>query len=187
MKEYPLAKVFQLLEPGPTVLVSTAQGGRANLMTMSWHMMMEFVPPLLACVVSSANHSFGALSRTGECVIALPALDLARKVVDVGNCSGRDVDKFAALGLTPVPASLVTPPLVGECFANLECRVADAALRDKYNLFVLEVVQAWRTPALMGPDLRPPKTIHHNGDGTFRVAGPTLNLKSRMVKWPEFV
>ncbi|PKN07037.1 MAG: flavin reductase [Deltaproteobacteria bacterium HGW-Deltaproteobacteria-8] len=187
MKDYPLAKVFQLLEPGPTLLVSTAQRGRANLMTMSWHMMMEFEPPLLACVVSNANHSFTALSKTGECVLALPHVGLAKQVVDVGNCSGRDVDKFASLGLTPVPAALVKPPLVGECFANLECRVADTALVDTYNLFVLEVVRAWRTPALMGPDLRPPKTIHHNGDGTFRVAGRTLNLRARMVKWPEFV
>ncbi len=187
MKDYPLAKVFQLLEPGPTVLVTTALAGRANVMTMSWHMMMEFEPPLIGCVLSGANHSFAALLQTGECVIALPDVGLARQVVDIGNCSGRDVDKFASIGLTSLPAARVQAPLVAECFANLECRVADTTLVEQYNFFVLEVLQAWRTPALMGPDLRAPKTIHHVGDGTFRVAGQTLNLKSRMVKWPQFV
>src|SRR5674476_296086 len=125
MKDLPLSKVYQLLEPGPVVLLTTARKSRANVMTMSWHMMVEFEPPLVACVVSSANHSFEALRATGECVIALPARKLAAKVVKVGNSSGRDVDKFAAFGLTPLPAENVSPPLIAECFANLECKVAD--------------------------------------------------------------
>ena len=94
MKDLPLSKVYQLLEPGPVVLLTTAHKGRANVMTMSWHMMVEFEPPLVACVVSSADYSFAALRATKECVIAIPALELAPKVVKVGNCSGRDVDKF---------------------------------------------------------------------------------------------
>jgi len=185
MKDYPLSKVFHLLEPGPTVLVTTAQEGRANVMTMSWHMMMEFEPPLIGCVVSAWNHSFTALAATRECVIAIPALALAETVVDIGNCSGRDTDKFAAFGLTTRPAARVHPPLLAECFANLECRVADDALVDKYNLFVLEVVKAWVDPKQFGPKKPAPQTLHHNGDGTFRVAGETLDLKARMVKWPE--
>lgn len=124
MKDLPLSKVYQLLEPGPVVLLTTARNGCANVMTMSWHMMVEFEPPLVGCVVSSASHSFAALRATRECVIAVPAVELAAKVVQVGNCSGRDVDKFAAFGLTPMPAERVAPPLVGECFANLECKVA---------------------------------------------------------------
>ena len=127
MKDLPLAKVYQLLEPGPVVLLTTSRKGRANVMTMSWHMMVEFEPPLVACVVSGANYSFAALRATGECVIAIPAAKLARKVVEVGNCSGRDVDKFEAIGLTRAPAAKVAPPLVAECFANLECRVADTS------------------------------------------------------------
>ena len=175
MKALPLSKVYQLLEPGPVVLVTTAHKGRANVMTMSWHMMVEFEPPLVACVVSNANHSFIALKATGECVIAIPARKLAPKVVRVGNLSGRDVDKFEVVGLTPVPAERVAPPLVAECFANLECKIADAALVNKYNLFILEVVKAWIDPAQ-----RRPKTIHHHGYGTFVVDGETIKLKSKM-------
>src|ERR1019366_3052513 len=72
MKNLPLSKVYQLLEPGPVVLLTTAQNGHANVMTMSWHMMVEFEPPLVACVVSSADYSFAALRATKECVIAVP-------------------------------------------------------------------------------------------------------------------
>jgi flavin reductase (DIM6/NTAB) family NADH-FMN oxidoreductase RutF len=95
--------------------------GRANVMTLSWHMMVEFEPPLIACVVSNRNYSFAALRASKECVIAVPAVELAPTVVSVGNCSGRDVPKFERFGLTPVPAARVAPPLVAECFANLEC------------------------------------------------------------------
>ncbi len=175
MREWPLAKVYQLLEPGPVVLLATAHKGRANVMTMSWHMMIEFEPPQFACVVSGANYSFAALAATGECVIAIPARKLATKVVKVGNSTGRDRDKFAAFGLTKMPAARVKPPLIRECFANLECKVTDRRLVNKYNLFILEVLKAWIDPAQKNP-----KTIHHKGYGVFVVDGPTITLKSRM-------
>jgi flavin reductase (DIM6/NTAB) family NADH-FMN oxidoreductase RutF len=175
MKTLPLSKVYQLLEPGPVVLLTTVRKGRANVMTMSWHMMVEFEPPLVACVVSNAGYSFAALRATKQCVIAIPELRLAPKVVKVGNCSGRDLDKFARFGLTPVRAKRVAPPLVAECFANLECRVSDTRLVNAYNLFVLEVLKAWIDPAQ-----KHPKTIHHHGYGKFVVDGETIRLKSRM-------
>ena len=175
MRDLPLAKVYQLLEPGPVVLLTTTRKGRANVMTMSWHTMVEFEPPLVACVVSNANYSFAALRTTKECVIAIPALELAPKVVAIGNCSGRDVEKFGTIGLTPAPAERVAAPLVAECFANLECKVVDTRLVNKFNLFVLEVLKAWIDPAQ-----KDPKTIHHHGYGRFTVDGETIKLKSRM-------
>jgi len=175
MKDLPLSKVYQLLEPGPVVLLTTARKQRANVMTMSWHMMVEFEPPLVACVVSNADYSFAALRATKECVIAVPAVQLASKVAKIGNCSGRDLDKFAAFGLTPVPAQRVAAPLIAECFANLECRVADTRLVNQYNLFILEVLKAWIDPAQ-----KKPKTIHHQGYGKFVVDGETIKLPSKM-------
>ena len=175
MKEMALAKVYQLLEPGPVVLLTTARNGRANVMMMSWHMMVEFEPPLVACVVSGADYSFAALRATKECVIAIPAAHLAQKIVGVGNCSGRDVAKFEKFALTPLPAECVKAPLIAECFANLECRLADSRLVNKYNLFVLEVLKAW-----IDPKQRNPKTIHHHGYGKFVVDGEMIKLKSRM-------
>ena len=147
MKNLPLEKVYALIEPGPVVLLSTARKSRANVMTMSWHMMLEFEPPMLSCVVSAGNYSFAALRATKECVIAIPGVAMARTVVDIGNCSGREVDKFAKFGLTAVPAALVAAPLIGECQVNLECRVTDTKMVNKYNMFVLEVVKAERSGA----------------------------------------
>src|ERR1035437_8720793 len=71
MKDLPLSKVYQLLEPGPVVLLTTAHKGRANVMAMSWHMMVEFEPPLVACIVSNRDYSFTALRASKECVIAI--------------------------------------------------------------------------------------------------------------------
>ena len=175
MKDLPLSKVYQLLEPGPVVLLTTAHKGRANVMTMSWHMMVDFEPPLVACVVSNRDHSFRALRATKECVIAIPAVELAPVVVEIGNCSGRDVDKFEAFHLTPMKTERVGPPLVAECFANLECKLVDTRLVNRYNLFVLEVLKGW-----IDSTKKNPKTIHHQGFGSFVVDGETIKLKSKM-------
>ena len=142
MEEFPLSKVYQLIEPGPVLLLTTRGEFGPNVMTVSWHMMVEFDPPVIACIVSSGDFSFTALRSTRECTIAIPAVELAEKVVNVGNCSGRNVEKFAAFSLTPLPASTVMAPLIAECFANLECRVTDAGMVDRYNLFILEVTKA---------------------------------------------
>jgi flavin reductase (DIM6/NTAB) family NADH-FMN oxidoreductase RutF len=172
----PLSKVYGLLEPGPVTLVTTAWKGRTNVMTMSWQTMLEFVPPLVACVVSDRNFSFGMLRSSRECVINVPTVELARKVVRCGNTSGRDVDdKLRALRLTAVPAREVDAPLIDECYASLECRVVDTRMVARYGLFVLEVVRAW-----VDPSRKDPRTLHHRGNGRFMVAGKTIALPSRM-------
>ncbi len=174
-RSFPLSKVYGLLEPGPVVLLTTAGRRCPNVMTQSWHTMLDFEPPLVACVVSNRNFTFNVLKKTRECVINIPTLELAGQVVACGNCSGRDVDKFAAVGLTPVPASRVRAPLIAECYANLECRVVDTRAVNRYCLFVLEVVKAWIDPAQ-----KHPRTIHHLGKGAFMVAGETIELPSKM-------
>ena len=174
-KSFPLSKVYGLLEPGPVVLVTTAQKGRANIMTLSWLTMMDFEPPLVGMVMSDRHYSFAALKATKQCVINIPTVELAAKVVGVGNSSGRRLDKFTAFGLTPRPAKHVAPPLIDECYANLECRVTDARLATRYNFFVLEVIKAWIDPARQRP-----RTLHHLGKGRFVVDGRTITLPSRM-------
>ena len=174
-KSFPLSRVYTLLEPGPVVLITTTRRGVHNIMTQSWHTMMEFEPPLVGCVISGRNHSFDALKATRECVINIPTVEVAKQVMTIGNCSGRKVDKFAYTGLTPVEASLVQTPLIAECYANLECRVADMRLVNSYNFFILEVMKAWIDPAVKNP-----KTLHHRGKGEFMIAGDTIKLPSRM-------
>ncbi|ARN80245.1 flavin reductase family protein [Methylocystis bryophila] len=175
MKDLPLSKVYQFLEPGPVVLLTTAHKGRANVMTMSWHMMVDFDPPLIACIVSNRDHSFTGLRATKECVIALPSIEIAEKVAAIGNCSGRDTDKFDAFHLTLGEAKHVGAPLVAECFVNIECKVVNTSLVNKYCLFVLEGLKGW-----IDPTQKEPRTLHHKGFGKFIVDGETIELKSRM-------
>jgi flavin reductase (DIM6/NTAB) family NADH-FMN oxidoreductase RutF len=172
-RKLPLSRVYRLLESGPVVMMTTAREGRANVMPMSWHTMMEFEPPLVGCIVSDRNHSFGTLKATRECVLNIPTVELAAKVVGCGNTTGRRVDKFERFGLTPERASRVAAPLIGECYASLECRVVDTRLVTKYGFFVLEVLAAW-----VDPLRKAPRTIHHRGRGVFMVAGRTLRLRS---------
>ena len=142
-------------------------------MPMSWHTMMEFMPPLVGCVVSSANYTFEVLRKTGECVINIPTVELAKKVVGCGNASGESEDKFQEFGLTPLPSMVVKAPLVAECYANLECKVVDRKLVTKYNFFVLEVIRAW-----IDPCCKRPRTLHHQGEGVFAIPGRTIELPS---------
>jgi flavin reductase (DIM6/NTAB) family NADH-FMN oxidoreductase RutF len=174
-ESFPLPKVYGLLEPGPVVLVSTAREGRANIMTMSWHTMLEFEPPLIGCVISSRNYTFDIVKATKQCVINIPTLELSKKVVGCGNTSGRTVDKFKEFGLTPVAASCINAPLIDECYVNLECRVIDDKMVPQYNFFILEVIKAW-----IDPKKEHPQTIHHLGEGAFMVAGETIQLPSKM-------
>ena len=143
-------------------------------MTMSWHTMIDFEPPLVGCVISDRNHTFRMLKASRECVINIPTVELASKAVRCGNTSGRTVDKFKAFRLTPVPGACVQAPLIDECYANLECRVVDTRMVARYDLFILEVVKAWIDPARKNP-----RTIHHLGGGDFMVAGRTITLPSK--------
>ncbi len=173
MKKLPLNKVFMLLEPGPVILVTTAGGGKNNIMTISWHMVMDFTPQF-ALLTGPWNHSYEALVKNRECVIAVPTVDLSRQVVEIGACSGSDTDKFKKFGLTPLKAKSVKAPLVKECLANIECRVTDHI--EKHNIFVLDAVRAWIDSAR-----KERRTFHANGDGTFVVDGRTISHRELML------
>ncbi|WP_158808524.1 flavin reductase family protein [Beijerinckia sp. L45] len=178
MRDVDPVLAYRFLEAGPIVLVTTADAGRANIMTMGFHMVVRHAPPLIGVVIGPWDHSHAALVETRECVICVPTVDLARKVVDIGNCSGDDVDKFERFGLTPEPAAMVQAPHIRECLANIECRIADDRMASDYDLFLLEPV------AIRYDDERKERrTLHHNGDGTFTVDGRTVDLRERMILW----
>ena len=140
--DFPVSEIRRFLEPGPVVLVSSAGKDERNIMTTGWHMVMEFTPSLVGCLISRDNYSYGLISRSRECVINVPTVELAREVAGIGNCSGSTVDKFEKFKLTAIPADQVKAPLIAQCYANLECALADDRLRDRYNLFIFEVVKA---------------------------------------------
>src|SRR5659263_197285 len=88
MSQLKLSKAFTLMESGPVVLVTTHDGKKDNIMTISWTMVMDFTP-VFAITTGEWNHSFAALRKNRECVIAIPTVDLLDKVVGIGTCSGQ--------------------------------------------------------------------------------------------------
>lgn len=178
MEIMPISKAFTLVEPGPVVLVTTSDGVKNNIMTISWTMVMDFTP-MFAITTGPWNYSYAALQKTKNCVISIPTVDLLDKLVGVGTCSGADTDKFAKFRLTPVGSQHVGSPLIQECLANIECQVVDIV--EKHNIVVLEGVAAYYDHSR-----KEKRTVHAIGDGTFIVDGRTLNRRDMMkAKLPE--
>lgn len=173
MRTLPIAKAFTLLEPGPVVLLTTCDGSRNNIMTLSWTMVVDFTP-VFAITTGSWNHSYTALRKTRQCVLAIPTVDLLDTVIGIGTCSGRDTDKFATFGLTAAKAKRVKAPLIKECLANIECRVVEFISR--HNLIILEGVAAH-----IDSTRKERRTVHAVGDGRFVVDGRTLDRRKQMA------
>ena len=176
-KDFPVSKIRQILEPGPVVLVSSAWKGKKNIMTMGWHVVMEFSPSLVGCVIAQDNVSFEMIRKSCVCVINVPTADMVDQVVGIGNCDGDELDKFERFGLTPVDAATIAAPLIEECFANLECRIVDTRLVKKYNFFILEVVKAH-----VATIPKYPRTLHYRGEGTFITSGSVLHRAKTFTK-----
>ena len=173
MRQLNLSKAFTLMESGPVVLVTTRDGNASNIMTISWTMVLDFTPKF-AITTGEWNHSFAALEKNRECVIAIPTVDLLDTVVGIGTCTGSDTDKFSKFKLTPVQAKLVNAPLIKECLANIECKVID--IIKKHNIVVLEAVAA-----TINTTRQETRTVHAVGDGTFIVDVLKMDRKKMMA------
>jgi len=173
MKKMQISKAFTLMESGPVVLVTTHDGKKNNIMTISWTMVVDFTP-VFAITTGSWNYSFAALQKTKECVIAIPTVDMLDKVVGVGTCSGSDTDKFEKFMLTPVKGKHVKAPLIKECLANIECKVADIVR--KHNIIVLDAMAAY-----IDDKRKEKRALHAVGDGTFIVDGRKMDRRKMMA------
>lgn len=180
MKTMDLAKAFTLIEPGPVVLVTTSDHKKNNIMTISWTMVVDFIPRF-AITTGSWNYSYAALKKSRECVLAIPTIDLLDKVVGIGTCSGLDTDKFAKFALTPLKAKRIQAPLIKECYANIECKVID--IIKKHDIVILEGVAVHYSA-----ERKEKRFIHAIGDGTFTVDGRKYDRKKKMrEKFPDII
>lgn len=166
----PVDKIRRFLEPGPIVLVSSRWKEETNIMSMGWHTVMEFSPSRIGCFITGANHSYDLIRKSRECVINIPTVQLLDEVIGIGNTRGTQVDKFKKFKLTPEEAVEVNAPLIKECYANFECKVADESMLRKYNFFILEVVKAH---AAVYPKY--PTTVHYRGEGVFMISGKNIS------------
>lgn len=174
--DYPVADIRHYLEPGPVVLVTSRWKNERNVMVLGWHTVMEFTPSLVGCIIAPSNHSFELIRSSRECVINIPTVEMIDTVVDIGNCSGAEVDKFSRFGLSTSAASKVGAALIDDCFVSLECKLYDDCLIDTYNYFIFEVVKAH---AVVSPKY--PETVHYTGDGQFMAAGKHVSRRGRFL------
>lgn len=134
-------KPGNMLYPLPVVMVSVAdRGGNNNIITIGWVATVCTNPPMVSISVRPERYSYSILKDTGEFVINLTTKKLAYATDYCGVKSGRDVDKFKELNLTPVPASKVKAPLIAESPVNIECRVNRVIPLGSHDMFLADVL-----------------------------------------------
>ena len=134
-------KAGNMLNPVPAVMVTVAdEDGRANIITVAWAGTVCTNPPMVSISVRPSRYSYDIIQRTGEFVINLTNEKLVRSCDYCGVVSGRDVDKFQKMNLTPLPMEHVKAPGIAESPVNIECKVTEIQPLGSHTMFVAEVV-----------------------------------------------
>lgn len=185
-KPVALEHASRLINHGPTVLVTSAHGGRRNIMAAAWSMPVEFTPPRVAVVVDKHTLTRELVAASGAFALCLPGPSLADLTFAVGSESGREVDKFARHGLATTRGPVLGLPLLEDgCAAWMECRlIPEAHTEDAYDTCFAEVVAAAADERIFKAgrwDFRDDnsdlQTIHHLGAGRFVRAGGVIQAR----------
>ena len=139
----PLSTAYRVLNPGCVTVVSVGDASGSNLFAVTWNMPVRKDPPMAALLSGKRHHSYPFIQRTGELAINVLHADRMDALYAAGVLSGAQVaDKWTACGLTPEPASTITPPVVAEAIATLECRVVQVVDLGRSALLVVQIVAA---------------------------------------------
>lgn len=134
-------KPGNMLYPVPAVMVSCGrEGEKPNIITVAWAGTVCSDPPMVSISVRRERYSYGIIRETGEFVINLVNRELVRAADYCGVKSGRDEDKFAAMGLTAQPSRYVKAPGIGESPVSLECRVTQRLELGSHDMFLAQVL-----------------------------------------------
>jgi flavin reductase (DIM6/NTAB) family NADH-FMN oxidoreductase RutF len=172
-----LKRAFTWFESGPVILVASNDGSMDNVMTISWHMVMDFSPHI-AITTGSWNESYESILKTNEAVLCVPDTSMIDTVIKIGTVHGSEVNKFDDFGLNKQKASKVKSPLITDCSACLECKLEEHI--EAYGILIFKGIQLWE-----GNNPKS-KLLHANGDGTFFEEGKLLYKREMMRQWiPE--
>jgi flavin reductase (DIM6/NTAB) family NADH-FMN oxidoreductase RutF len=161
-----------LLHPYNTSLVTCCDAeGRPNIIAIAWLVPVSVHPPLVGMSIRPTRHSYGLIQATGEFVINVAPHEIAQQALFCGRRSGRDVDKFAATGLTPRQAQHVRPPIIEECIGHLECRMVQEVEAGDHCFVIGEVLAAYARPGVLDHnglyDLSHAQLLSHLGRNRF--------------------
>lgn len=140
--EIPLVKASRLINAGPVVLITSQYKDKANVMTAAWITPLSFRPPLVGVAIHPARFTHELIKKSEQFAINVPGISLLKAVEICGTYSGKEVDKFAKAGITPVDALEIDVPLVEECLGHIECVLVDTFIVGDHTLFVGQVVAA---------------------------------------------
>lgn len=143
-----------LLCPTPAVMVTCGQGEEQNIITIGWTGIINTQPPITYVSVRKSRHSHAIISKEKEFVINLTTEALAFATDYCGVKSGKDIDKFKEMKLTPVPAEIVSCPMIGESPVNLECKVIEVKEYPTHDMFIAEIVKIHVDKSVMDEDGR---------------------------------
>ncbi len=130
-----------MLFPSPVVLVTSVDGaGKPNIITLAWVGTVSSEPPMIGISIRRERYSHACVKESKEFVVNLPTDEIVRKVDACGVVSGKTTDKFSSMGLKPIPAEKVKPPLIDECPVQMECRVKQIISLGSHDLFLGQIV-----------------------------------------------
>lgn len=181
-----LEHASRLVNHGPTVLVTSSDGKRRNIMAAAWSMPVEFTPPRIAIVIDKRTFTRELINASGTFGVIIPGAAAIDLTYAVGSVSGRETDKFQRFDIAAITGpKLGLPLLEAGCSAWMECRlIPERHIEDAYDTCFAEVIAAAADPRAFrnghweldssNADLH---TIHHLGAGNFVRAGDTIKAR----------
>ncbi|MFC0397668.1 flavin reductase family protein [Paraburkholderia rhizosphaerae] len=185
-KTVALEHASRLINHGPTVLITSVDGARRNIMAAAWSMPVEFTPPRIAVVIDKHTFTRELVMASGTFGICVPGAGAVDMTYAVGSSSGRDTDKFVEYGIAAITGPVLGLPLVEtHCAAWLECKlIREPHTEDAYDTCFGEVVSAAADPRVFNnghwifdASNASLHTLHHLGAGNFARASDMLRAK----------
>ncbi|MEW6358803.1 MAG: flavin reductase family protein [Planctomycetota bacterium] len=144
---------FEALYPLPVVLLTCRDDkGKSNFMTVAWVGIVSSDPPQLSVSVRPSRYSYSILEKAGYFVVNVPNVAILEKVDRAGCISGRDVDKWKEIGLTPMPSDLAGAPLIAECPVNIECKTRQYLSLGAHDMFIGKILSVHANKDILDAD-----------------------------------
>lgn len=179
----PLKDSYKLFNHGPVSIITSAHGDKRNVMAASWTMPVDFSPAKAAVIIDKDTYTRELVDVSGEFALQFPMRKISKLTLDVGNISGRDIDKFSRYDIKTFSSTIITAPLIEDCIGWLECKVIKQGA-ESMDLIVGEVVAAYADAEQFidgrwhFSDDPQKRSIHYMAGGEFYMTGEAFRTSS---------
>lgn len=179
----PLKDSYKLFNHGPVSIITSAHGDKRNIMAAAWTMPVDFSPAKVAVIIDKDTYTRELVDASGEFALQFPMRRIAKLTLDVGDISGRDINKFSRYDIKTFPSTIITAPLIENCIGWLECKVIKQGA-ESMDLIVGEVVAAYADAEQFidgrwhFSDDPQKRSIHYMAGGEFYMTGEAFRTSS---------